>query len=286
MDIDPTELSSGQHKTLKRFVRLITDRIHVRYLFCFAMQRRQSAVVHCLAPYTQRSRIDVDLLLVCADMKELSVCQVQALANNLGNEDYQYHISVVLHQTEATRLLEAGDPFLCTVFSKGALLYGHDDLSEARRGYMCYRTRLQHIRNGWHRWFGKSCQFMDCAAYCLVERRYGMAVFMVHQTIEQACKAMIKVLLHTGANTHNLAWMLKLCGHVIPEVTTIFPRNSPEEKKLFELLKGSYIDWRYAEDFEVAEEQARELCNRAGILLKTIGEWSNNHIRTIEQYTQ
>src|SRR5690606_9704730 len=147
------------------------------------------------------------------------------------------------------------------------LLYNKEAVLPRRQGYICHKTWLQNTRQGWQRWFNTSCQFMDCATYCLMDGNFTMAVFMVHHTIEQACKALIKVMLNVGTNTHNLAWMLKLSSSLIPEIATIFPRNNRQEKALFNLLKGSYIDSRYAATFEVREEEAWVLYYRAGALL-------------------
>src|SRR5690606_2703829 len=128
--------------------------------------------------------------------------------------------------------LEKGDSFICSVFGRAAMLYSRGETLPQRQGFVCRKTLLRQTRRGWRRWFNTSCQFMDCAAYCLMDGNFGLAVFMVHQTVEQACKAIIKVMMHTRSNTHNLAWMLKLCSGVIPEIRTVFPRNTRQEKAL------------------------------------------------------
>ncbi|WP_257658565.1 HEPN domain-containing protein [Parapedobacter lycopersici] len=283
MDITLTELHEAQQKALKQFIETITTRVATAYLFCFALQQRQSAHTHCFAPPTRSLWFQADLLLIYRDEETRRANEIQDQANSHSNAQYQY-ITVAMPYGEAMPLLEAGDPFINQVFSKGTLLYSHGVALPKRWGYVCHKTWLQSMRREWRRWFNTGCQFMDCAAYCLMDSNFGLAVFMVHQTIEQACKAVIKVLLHIGSNTHNLAWMLKLCSSVIPEIGTLFPRNSPDEKALFNLLKGSYIDCRYAAVFEVREEQAWVLYHRAGTLLRAIGDRCNQQIKAMERY--
>jgi uncharacterized protein len=116
----------------------------------------------------------------------------------------------------------------------------------------------------------------------LVESNFSMAVFMVHQTVEQACKAMLNVMLHMRPNTHNLGWMLKLCSTIAPEIAAVFPRDSPPDKALFNLLKKSYTDCRYAAGFAVKEEEAWTLYYRASTLLRIAGELSNRRIAAME----
>lgn len=284
MDIDLSELSSAQQAALNAFIKAITGRIDIEYLFCFALQQHQSTYTHCFAPQKKHLRLQVDLLLVYRDDETRQPHEIQDRANSLGDAAHQY-ITVALPRAEAFQLFETGDPFLNHVFGNGALLYSSGEILPKRQGYVCYKTRLQHIRQGWHRWFNTSCQFMDAAIYCLMDRNFGMAVFLVHQTIEQACKAVIKVILNMGINTHNLAWMLKLCSGLIPEIATLFPRNNAEEKALFNLLKGSYMDFRYAASFDVREDQAWVLYYRAGALLRAAGDWCNSRIKTMESMT-
>src|SRR5690606_6780372 len=237
MDITLTELHEAQQKALKQFIETITARVATAYLFCFALQQRQSIYTHCFAPPTRVLWFQADLLLIYRDEESRCVNEIRNQANNLSNSQHQY-ITVAMPCREAMSLLETGDPFINQVFSQGTLLYCRGVKLPRRLGYVCHNTWLQNMRREWRRWFSAGCQFMDCAAYCLMDSNFGMAVFMVHQTIEQACKAVIKVLLHIGSNTHNLAWMLKLCSSLIPEIATLFPRNSPDERALFKDRKS------------------------------------------------
>lgn len=283
MDICLHELSAAQQAALKQFIQALSERVNTVYLFCFALQRQQSQHIHCFAQQTCRQWFQADVLLVYSDQEQRSLSAIQNIANSLSQAEYRYTTVVMCH-AEAIQQFKNGNPFVSNVFSRGALLYSSEGVLPRRQGYVCHKTWLEKTRQGWQRWFNTSCQFMDCATYCLMDGNFTMAVFMVHQTIEQACKALIKVMLDIGTHTHNLAWMLKLCSSLIPEIATIFPRNNPQEKALFNLLKGSYIDCRYATSFEVREDEAWVLYYRAGVLLRAAGEWCNKRIKTMETW--
>jgi|GEM_PF-2585358 len=280
MDIRLEELSAAQQAALKQFIQTLSTRVKMAYIFCFALQRRESSHQHCFGQQAVQQRFQADVLLVYSDQETRPASAIQSLANSLSGAEHQY-AAVAMGRTEAIQQFEGGNPFVVGVFSRGALLYSSELALPRRQGYVCHKTWLQQIRQGWIRWFNTSCQFMDCATYCLMDDNFAMAVFMVHQTVEQACKALIKVILNLGTNSHNLAWMLKLCSSLVPEIDAIFPRNDPKEKALFNLLKGSYIDCRYAASFEVREEEAWVLYYRANTLLRTIGSWCNDRIKTM-----
>lgn len=285
MDIDFNELSMAQQTALKQFVQTLNNRVDTIYIFCFALTRYESHHIHCFAPHTHTQGLQADILLVCGNRESRSTHEIQHLAASISTAAYQY-TAVAVHHAEAMRRLESGDPFVCKVFSHAALLYSSGEALPRRQRFVCRKTLLEQTRVGWRRWFNTSCQFMDCAAYCLMDGNFGLAIFMVHQTVEQACKAVIKVMLHMRPNTHNIAWMLKLCGSLIPEIHTIFPRDTPREKALFNLLKGSYIDCRYGTSFDVQEEEAWALYYRASALLRVAGEWCNRRIQVMEALVQ
>ncbi len=282
MDIIPSELSIAQQAALRLLAKKLVTQIDTCYIFCFALQMHESKYQHCFAQRRTRKWFQADILLVYNDGQG-PLCDIQHFSNAQNTEEHKF-TTVVMGYEEALQRLTAGDAFVCGVFRHGALLYSKKDKLPAQLGFVCYETLLQKTREGWYRWFNNSCQFMDCTIYCLMERNFGMAVFMVHQTIEQACKAMLKVMLHMRPGTHNLAWMLKLCSGIAPEIASIFPRNSPEERALFKLVKSSYNDYRYAVGFTVTEEQAWTLYYRASSLLKIAGELSNQRIAEMKKW--
>jgi len=284
MDIDPNDPIDlvGTHQlALRRIAQALTARIDTAFIFCFGLQCHESRYTHCFAQHTSKRWFKADILLVCDDSEQRCLYDIQHLANNLNTDEQQY-TAVVLQDRDAMQRLAAGDAFVCEVFRHGALLYSKAIALPVRQGFVCHATLLQKTREGWRRWFNNSCQFMDCAIYCLVERNFNMAVFMVHQTVEQACKAMLKVMLYLRPNTHNLAWMLKLCSSLAPEIATVFPRDNPQDKALFNLLKNSYTHSRYAAGFVVKEEEAWTLYYRASALLRIAGDLSNRRIAELE----
>lgn len=283
MDIDLNDLTAAQQVTLRRLAKELTRRMATEFIFCFALQRHGVQGSHCFTSKVNKSWFRADILLVYNDSDQRCLNEINHLANSVEIAEHQY-AAVVMAYTEAMQQIANGDAFVSTVFQHGALLYSGTNALPPRNVFICHETLLQQTREGWRRWFNNSCQFMDCATYCLMESKFNMAVFMLHQTVEQACKAMLKVMLHMRPNTHNLAWMLKLCCTLAPEIATVFPRDNPENKALFKLLKSSYMDSRYAAGFTVSEEQAWTLYYRASTLLRIAGELCNKRIAELAEF--
>ena len=282
MDIVLSALTSSQRAVFRQLADKLSGYVSAEYIFCFSLHQYEARCTGCFESKTDKEWLKAGILLVYSDNEERDAQRIQHLANNVDLGGHQYAAAVLSYE-DAMERLAAGDPFVCRVFRYGALLYSLGDALPKRTGFVCYETLLKKTREGWYRWFNNSCQFMDCAGYCLMERKYNMAVFMMHQGVEQACKAMLKVMLYVSPNTHNLAWMLKLCGTLAPEISSVFPRDSPQEQALFNRLKKSYMDSRYAVDFSVSEEEAWTLYYRASSLLRIAGKLCNTRIDEMER---
>ncbi|WP_262245212.1 HEPN domain-containing protein [Parapedobacter soli] len=282
MDINLDDLSAAQQAALRRLAKQLTTRLPIAFVFCFALQRYEVRYANCFAPdKLNKQWFHAAILLVYNEHEQYPLQDIHHIANSVEMGEHQY-VAVAMTYTEAMQQLANGDAFVGTVFQCGALLHSRANTLPQRRMFVCHETLLKQTREGWRRWFNNSCQFMDCACYCLMEDKFSMAVFMLHQTVEQACKAMLKVMLYIRPSTHNLAWMLKLCGTIAPEITSIFPRDTPEDKTLFNLLKSSYMDSRYAAGFEVNENEAWTLYHRTSTLLRIAGELCNKRIAELE----
>ena len=283
MNLDTNDLSGAQQAILRQLARKLAGQVATEFIFCFSMQCYEVRYTHCFTSRDSRQWVKADILLVYNDYDQCCPHDIQHRANNVDLGKHQY-TAVVMTYTDVMRRLAAADGFVCKVFQHGALLYSRTHVLPRRNVFVCHETLLQQTREGWRRWFNNSCQFMDCAVYCLMECKFSMAVFMIHQTVEQACKAMLKVMLYMRPNSHNLAWMLKLCSTLAPEIASVFPRETPQDKALFDLLKSSYMDSRYATGFTVKEEEGWALYYRASSLLRIAGELCNRRIAELEAW--
>ncbi len=62
------------------------------------------------------------------------------------------------------------------------------------------------------------------------------------------------VFILYGHKSHNLSELMNATKKYAPEIFKALPRDTPEEKRLFDLLQRAYIESRYNPDFEVTKE--------------------------------
>ena len=62
--------------------------------------------------------------------------------------------------------------------------------------------------------------------------------------------------------THNLNKLLRYGGRLSAELTTLLPRDSEEDKRLFGLLQKAYVQSRYDLDYTISEPDVKLLWDK------------------------
>ena len=57
-----------------------------------------------------------------------------------------------------------------------------------------------------------------------------------------------------GHKEHDLELLIEKCKPYTLELSKVFPRDTPEEERLFRLLQRAYVEARYNDDFVVTKE--------------------------------
>jgi HEPN domain-containing protein len=100
--------------------------------------------------------------------------------------------------------------------------------------------------------------FIQSARECLNSENYNVAVFLLHQAMEQASIETIRVFIAYRSDIHNLNRLLDLCLCFLKK-DDIYPRKTKSQKRLLKILIDSYSDSRYSTDFIVSQEDAEQI---------------------------
>lgn len=114
----------------------------------------------------------------------------------------------------------------------------------------------------WEEGLSKAKEFLAGAELYSVRKQHKMAAFMLHQSAEQALRALLMAGTGYHANTHSIDRLLRygsLVAHQLPE---IFPRQTEQDKRLFNLLQKAYIDTRYKDDYKITGEELLTLTDK------------------------
>src|SRR3546814_15470403 len=73
---------------------------------------------------------------------------------------------------------------------------------------------------------------------------------------------MIRVFAGLHTSTHNLNKLLRYTRLFSMEPSAVFPRNTPEEMHLFDLLFKGYSDARYRQNYQIDADELEILLRR------------------------
>ena len=109
--------------------------------------------------------------------------------------------------------------------------------------------------------------FLDGAEYFATIGQYKPAAFLLHQATEHALRALLVSLTGLTAYGHNLKSLIRHSCFCAPDLDTIFPKNTDEEKELFDLLNTAYVSSRYSPQYEISQDQVILLLDRVNAFL-------------------
>ena len=159
--------------------------------------------------------------------------------------------------------LIAGQPFFCSLYHKGILLYDAgrialNDPGDPEKGKLKRGMAQSH----WTRWYGLAQYFLKGATDSLTYGRTDLTVFMLHQAVEHTCIALIRVFIGYRPNTHNLFRLLTIIENFSPMLMCVFPCITKEEKELFKILQKAYSDSRYKDVYDISADKVAVLTER------------------------
>lgn len=160
---------------------------------------------------------------------------------NYGIDDFNYALSKAHYfETEIKR--------------EGIILYDSGEYKLARRRKLDFeeiKERAQKYYNEKTEWAN---DFLMAYDGLYKHDRYKIASFQLHQATENLLRVIPMVFILYGHKDHNLTVLMKACKEYAPEIFKVFPRDTPEEERLFKLLERAYVESRYNPDFEITKE--------------------------------
>lgn len=204
-----------------------------------------------------------DLLVVQSNSNHYKDHEIIDLIKNRFPDGLSVNVLSHSERSVSTALSEQ-HPFFSKVFSEGQVLYMADNshLGKAKIS-MTDATTDQHKH--WReckRSFDLSESFLELASDALGSDIHDVAVFLLHQAMEQMCIASIKAHLKYRPTTHNIVRLVALVSCYIPQARDFFPCNTTDERELFDFLKRAYSDVRYKACYRVPPHIAFSLSER------------------------
>ena len=226
---------------------------------------------------------DYDILVVTSksDVKEAGQILDSVDQMYYKRPDHQVPIQFINDDIEKLNSdLSEGRYFYTDVKKEGIMLYDSGNYKLERARKLDFEEIRQQAQEYFDEKFRKSEVFMKNAHYNYIDGEYPMVSFMLHQACENLFYTLR--LVHTLKNSkqHNLSKLLGATHKYSDELRKIFPRNTKEEKRLFELLRLAYVEARYNPKFVVTKEDIDAILPKVERLRDVVSEVCKSQIET------
>jgi predicted nucleotidyltransferase/HEPN domain-containing protein len=192
-------------------------------------------------------------------------------------------LSLIVHDIEdINQQLEKGFYFFSDVKREGIMLYDSQRFRLADAKQLSVEERRQYAQECFSHWFGSAGDFYDQFEFAMQKERPAIAAFLLHQATERYFHAVLLVFTAYKPKTHNLEILAKRCADLHPELRGVFPQRTPDEMRLFKLLKAAYVDARYNTSYTVTKEELEILAGWVRELRDRVERVCGERIRGME----
>lgn len=164
------------------------------------------------------------------------------------------------------KYLDESRYFYTQIKQEGVVLYDSGRFKLARRRKLSFEEIKQQAQEYFSDKFDRANSFIEQAKFAYSRKDYRMSSFDLHQACENYIYAIRLVNTLENPKQHNLTKLLNSVKRYSDEFLKVFPQNTPEEKRLFELIKAAYVNGRYDPDFVVTKEDIDALVPKVELL--------------------
>jgi len=168
--------------------------------------------------------------------------------------------SIIYHTFNYVRqMITEGHYFFTDIKKEGIHLYRTGKHNLGRIKKLKPEERKQIAEEHFKQWFKSGKQFYSNYQYNFEKKWYKKSAFMLHQATESFYSAVTLVFVNYRFRTHDLERLGRKAVSYNAEFAKVFPRDTEQERKLFNLLKKAYIDARYKPEYRITKKQLEYL---------------------------
>lgn len=162
--------------------------------------------------------------------------------------------------------LAKGHYFETEIKREGIILYDSGEYKLERRRKLKFNEIQERAQKYYEDKFGRALSFLFDVPHAMERNDYKQASFYLHQATEHALRTIELVFTLYSPKEHKLAEFMNRCKRFTTEIFKAFPRDTPQEERLFKLLERAYVESRYNPDFEITKEDIAALLPRIEML--------------------
>lgn len=214
---------------------------------------------------------DYDILVITSDVNSKKAETVLDNVEDIffANKDFDRDTPVSFINDDIktfNKFIEEGRYFYTQIKEEGITLYNSGKYKLARRRKLNFDEIKEQAQEYFDEKFESANEFLDSTEYFCQKQQYKKASFMLHQACENYYYAIRLSFTLRNNKQHNLSKLSSSVRRYSEDLKMVFPQDTPEEKRLFALIKAAYVDARYNPHFVVTKEDIDALISKVELL--------------------
>jgi uncharacterized protein len=266
-------LPKHKREELKEIVAIITELADVEMIILFGSYARGNWVedIYTEGHITYEYKSDFDILVIVENPRYARSINLWDKVKNIihARKSVKTWVALIVHDIkEVNKALSRGQYFFTDIKKEGILLYDSKRLELAQAQKLSPQERKQTAKEDYNNWSRSAREFLTAFEDAFKRRHYKLAAFLLHQATERFYMTALLVFTHYKPKEHDIKVLGKQVSNLDPQFLPVFPRTTPEEKRLFELLQKGYIDARYNPKYRITRKELEYLAGRVKRLQK------------------
>jgi HEPN domain-containing protein len=273
-----SHLPVGRRDELQAVVRLITGMIDAEFIILFGSYARGDWVEDVYVGEdgtTYEYKSDYDLLVVVEDLPKYEYKGYREKIRSKAKRQLgcTTRLSIIMHSVaEVKDALKNGQYFFADIKKEGILLHSSSRFRLPAAKKLNAKQRKNKAETNFENWFESAGRFFENYRINLEKGWYKEAAFLLHQATERFYHTTLLVFTDYKPKLHDLVDLGVRVDRLSAKFKQVFPQKTPEEKRLFDLLKRAYVDARYNMAYKITEEELKTLAKRVLKLQKITEE--------------
>lgn len=242
------------------FIETLVYKFKPMQIYLFSKIVNTNSEDGCFTPQVNKEKVHYFLMMIME-----SSTRNEHEAQDFCRSKFGYgKITILSHSLETVQeSTRKNNRFFISILNNGKLLYDYTGFVKSKNSLPFDPSQnFEKAERHYSHRIRLAQGFLDGAGDSYGNGHYSVAVFLVHQVIEQCTIGLIRVNLAYRSDIHNLGRQLDLCQCFSAKPSEIF-RTSNEDLRLFEILLRSYSQARYKDNFKVDQEDADKLVTKA-----------------------
>lgn len=223
-------ITESRQILIQETISKIAEAVEPEKIVCYGIRIQSSMFWSSFWQESENNTITtLDLLIILHEKDKSKRESVSNIVENLSNDNIKL-ISVVHSMDAVNTNLETGNPFFGALYRRGILVYDNNrtpisiPTSEGFNG-----SQQTSFNESNQRKLDLARKFHETACDCATDGRNDVAVFMLHQTVELTCIALLRTCLGYRPATNSIKKLFMLTENLTTDVCQLFPRSTPRK---------------------------------------------------------